>query len=78
MRLIELMTINPAQIIKLPKGTLKEGADADVTVIDPRRAWKIDAEHFASKSRNCPFDGWEVTGRATATIVGGAIKWKLR
>ena len=78
MRLIELMTSKPAQIIKLPKGTLKDGADADVTVIDPQRAWKIDAEHFASKSRNCPFDGWEVTGRALATIVGGTVRWKLR
>jgi dihydroorotase len=76
MRLIELMTIKPAQIIKLPKGTLKDGADADVTVIDPQRKWKIDVEQFASKSRNCPFHGWEVTGRAIATIVGGVVKWK--
>src|SRR4029450_12492981 len=46
MRLIELMTIKPAQIIKLPKGTLKDGADADVTVIDPQRQWKIDGAHI--------------------------------
>jgi dihydroorotase len=77
MRLIELMTTKPAQIIKLHKGTLKEGADADVTVIDPQRKWTIDMEQFASKSRNCPFHGWEVMGRAIATIVGGAVKWKL-
>ena len=72
------MTIKPAQIIKLHKGTLKEGADADVTVIDPRRKWTIDQEQFASKSRNGPFNGWEVTGRETATIVGGQIKWRLK
>jgi dihydroorotase len=76
MRLIELMTINPAHITQLHKGTLKEGADADVTVIDPKRAWTIDAEQFASKSRNCPFHGWDVTGRATTTIVGGVVRWK--
>src|SRR5207248_2170129 len=77
MRLIELMTIKPAQIVKLAKGTLKEGADADVTIIDPNMRWKIDAEHFSSKSRNCPFHGWEVSGRAVATIVGGTAKWRL-
>jgi dihydroorotase len=78
MRLIELMTIKPAQIVKLPKGTLKEGADADVTIVDPSAKWTIDAEHFVSKSRNCPFHGWDVTGRAVATIVGGAVKWRLK
>jgi dihydroorotase len=78
MRLVELMTVNAAHIVKLAKGTLQEGADADVTVIDPNRKWKIDAEQFASKSRNCPFHGWEVSGRAVATIVGGAVKWKLK
>jgi dihydroorotase len=78
MRLIELMTIKGAEIVKLPKGTLKEGADADVTIINPAMTWKIDAEEFAGKSRNCPFHGWDVTGRAIATIVGGAVKWKLK
>ena len=79
MRLIELMTIAGARIVKLDdrKGTLKEGADADVTVINPNLKWKIDAEQFASKSRNCPFHGWDVTARATHTIVGGAVKWSL-
>src|SRR5437868_3451245 len=65
-RLIELMTINPARIANLSKGTLAEAADADVTIIDPQRKWKIDASKFASKSRNCPFDGWEVTGAVIA------------
>ena len=76
MRLIELMTIKPAQIVKLPAGTLSEGAEADITVIDPARKWTIDAEEFASKSRNCPFHGQQVTGRAIATIVSGAVKWR--
>jgi dihydroorotase len=77
MRLIEMMTSGSAGIAKLSKGTLAIGADADVTVIDPKRAWKIDAQKLAGKSRNCPFDGWDVTGRAVATIVGGEIKWRL-
>jgi dihydroorotase len=79
MRLIELMTIAGARIVKLDgrKGTLADGADADVTIINPTMRWTIDAEQFASKSRNCPFHGWEVTGRAVATIVGGAVKWRL-
>ena len=77
MRLIELMTINGAQIVKLNKGTLKEGADADITIIDPQKMWTIDSKNFAGKSHNCPFNGWEVTGRATTTIVNGAVKWKL-
>jgi dihydroorotase len=63
--------------VKLDKGTLREGADADVTIIDPARTWKVDKEQFVSKSRNCPFDGWELKGRAVMTIVGGEVKWEL-
>ena len=77
MRLIELMTIKGADIVKLPKGTLRQGHDADVTIIDPQKKWTIDVEKFAGKSHNCPFHGWKVTGRATTTIVGGAVKWRL-
>ncbi len=77
MRLIELMTIKGADIVKLPKGTLRAGTDADVTIIDPQKKWTIDVEKFAGKSHNCPFHGWQVTGRATTTIVGGAVKWRL-
>ena len=76
-RLVYLMSTRPAQIVKLNKGTLKVGADADVTIIDPNHKWTIDKEQFASKSRNCPFHGWELTGRPVTTIVGGEVKWMI-
>jgi dihydroorotase len=80
MKLIEMMTSAAMRIVKLPggKGTLAEGADADVTIIDPNLAWKIDVEQFAGKSCNCPFNGWRVKGRAVATLVGGDVKWMLK
>ncbi len=77
-KLIEMMTINGANLCGLTgKGSLSIGADADVTVIDPKQAWTIEADKFASKSRNCPFDGWNVIGRAITTIVGGEVKLAL-
>jgi len=72
---IEKLTVSPARILNIPKGTLAVGADADVTIIDPTVKWTINADEFKSKSRNCPFDGWKVTGRAVCTIVGGEIKY---
>lgn len=74
--MIERMTVRPAQVLSLNKGTLAVGADADVTVIDPTARWTINVRGFRSKSRNCPFDGWSVTGRAAYTIVGGQIKYQ--
>src|SRR5206468_2103107 len=78
MKLIDLMSTRPASLVGLQKGTLNKGADADVTIIDPKMKWTIDVDEFASKSRNCPFHGWQVTGRAVMTIVGGDVKWELR
>lgn len=77
-RLISMTSTNHAQLCDLPgKGQLAVGMDADVTVIDPKFAWTIDVNQFAGKSRNCPFDGWDVKGRAIATIVGGEVKLAL-
>jgi dihydroorotase len=73
---IEKMTINPARILGIDKGTLRIGADADITIIDPAARWKVDAAEFRSKSTNSPFIGWELTGRAEVVIVGGKVKFK--
>jgi dihydroorotase len=73
---LEKMTINPARVIGVPKGTLAAGADADVVVIDPKARWKVDPAKFLSKSTNTPFAGWELTGRADAVIVGGRLKFQ--
>jgi dihydroorotase len=77
MKLIDLMTVQGARIIKSDKGTLREGAEADVTIIDPNHRWTVEVEKFRGKSHNCPFNGWDVIGRAVATIVGGEVKWEL-
>jgi dihydroorotase len=75
--LIEKLTINPARVLGIPKGTLEPGSDADVTVIDPGCEWKIDPAQFYSRSRNTPFAGWTVRGRARNVIVGGQVRYRL-
>ncbi len=71
------MTINPARILGLNKGTLAIGADADVTIIDPNYQWVVDPGAFLSKARNTPFAGWKLEGRATDVIVAGTIKYRI-
>jgi dihydroorotase len=75
-QLVEKLTINPARVLGIDRGTLKPGADADVTIIDPEVEWTIDPERFMSKSRNSPFCGWKVRGRAHAAIIGGELKFE--
>jgi dihydroorotase len=75
--LIAKMSINPAQILRLSKGTIAVGADADITIIDPGLKWTVDVKNFFSKGKNSPFHGWEMRGRAILTIVGGEIKYAL-
>ncbi len=76
-RLIEMLTINPARLLKLDRGTLSIGAVADVTIIDPDLEWTVDKNAFYSRSRNTPFHGWQLKGRAVRTIVGGRTVWTL-
>jgi len=70
------MTVNPARILGIDKGTLEVGADADVTIIDPDVRWTVDPAEFRSKSANSPFLGWELKGRAEVVIVGGRVKFR--
>jgi len=69
--LIKTMSLNPALALNLNKGTLSPGVDADITIIDPAETWVVDASSFKSKSKNTPFNGWKLRGRAVQTIVGG-------
>ncbi len=74
-QLLEKLTIRPAQVLGIERGTLKSGVDADVTIIDPAVEWSIDVFQFASKSRNSPFHGQKVRGRAHAVIVSGEVRF---
>lgn len=71
--LVRKMSLNPARIFNLDKGTLKVGADADVIIVDPKAEWNVDPQAFASKSKNTPFNGWKLKGRVLYTLVKGKI-----
>lgn len=69
--LIDRMTCQPARAFNLEGGTLRRGAPADLTVLDLEHRWTVDPADFVSLSSNTPFAGWELTGRAVMTVVGG-------
>lgn len=71
--IIRKMTVNPAKLLHIKKGTLGLGADADITIFDPNEEWTIDPNDFKSKGRNTPFTGMKVKGKVKYTIVGGKI-----
>ncbi len=73
--LIAKFTVAPARLLRLPKGTLSVGGDADVTVFDPDCEWMFEREITTSKSRNNPFYGWPLKGKTITTMVGGKIVW---
>jgi len=70
-RIVELLSTNPARILKVPGGALAEGDPADITILAPDLKVRVDARSFRSRSKNTPFDGWELRGGVAATIVGG-------
>jgi dihydroorotase len=72
-RLIELLSVNPAKILNVPGGSLAEGALADITILAPDLAVTVSAAQMKSKSKNTPFNGWELRGGVAATIVGGRL-----
>ncbi len=73
--LIRMLTVGPARVIGIDKGTLGVGKQADVTIIDPNAEYKVDVNTFVSKSRNCPYHGWTLKGVVETTIVGGEIRY---
>ncbi|HUA18343.1 MAG TPA: dihydroorotase [Bryobacteraceae bacterium] len=75
LRLVELFTTGPARVLNLDRGTLASGASADITILDPERAWTYDVNRSASKSRNSPLDGHLFRGGPVATIVNGRVVW---
>ncbi len=75
-RMIELLSVNPARVFKLPGGSLAEGQPADVTVLAPGHQATIRASALRSKSKNTPFDGWTLRGAVAATIVDGRIVYR--
>jgi dihydroorotase len=76
---ISKFTLAPARLLRLPnKGALRAGADGDLTIMDVDREWVFDVNESASKSRNSPFGGWRLKGKATATIANGRIAWSER
>ena len=69
-------TILVTKALGLPGGTLAEGGPGDVTILDLEREVVVEPRKFRSRSRNCPFAGWELTGAAAATVVGGEVKYR--
>lgn len=78
MQMAEKMSYNPAQVIRCGKGSLSPKSAADIVVFDPNKVYTIKADEFASKGRNTPFDGWEVTGAVRATVAGGRVIYQER
>ncbi|MDX2032487.1 MAG: dihydroorotase [Blastocatellia bacterium] len=72
-RMVDLLSCGPARIFGLDRGSLRIGAVADITLCDPHRRVVIDASRFQSKSRNTPFNGWELQGAPVAAFVAGRL-----
>jgi dihydroorotase len=75
--IVDLMTRRPARILKLPAGTLAEGAIADITVFDPEEKWTVNGSKFFSKSANSPWIGRQLHGRVKYTVVSGRLVYEI-
>jgi dihydroorotase len=69
--LIDRMSTGPARLMKLPAGILEVGRRADITIIDPNESWTVNPQEFKSKSKNCPFKGMFLKGRAKQVFSAG-------
>ncbi|MFQ5456410.1 MAG: dihydroorotase [Nitrospirota bacterium] len=74
--IVSKLSLNPSNILNLNRGSLNSGAAADIVIVDPDNTWKVDPLRFKSKSKNTPFSGWELRGKAVMTIVKGKIVWE--
>ncbi|MCX8030790.1 MAG: dihydroorotase [Thermodesulfovibrionales bacterium] len=72
-QLVEKVALIPAKILKIPKGTLKIGTDAEITIIDLNRIWKVEPSSFSTLGQNTPFAGWELKGKVIITICRGKV-----
>ena len=77
-RLIELLSINPQKIMRVKPWGVFEGSIADLTILDLKRNWTFDVNQSRSRSRNSPFHGWQLKGKAVATVVGGKLVYQDR
>ena len=71
--MVELLSVNPARLFGVPGGTLAEGAPADMTMMAPDAQVSVNAAALRSRSKNTPYDGWQLRGGVAATIVGGRV-----
>ena len=74
--MVQRMSCAPARAYNLPGGTLRVGTPADVTVFDPALEWSVEPGKLLSKSKNTPFAGWRLQGKAVMTVVGGRVVWQ--
>ena len=77
-QLVEKMSVNPARRLKIPAGTLSEGAAADITLVDLNRDWVVKPEELHSKARNAVYKGMTLTGKVMATFCGGKLVYQQK
>ena len=75
-RLVKLLTVNPAKIIGVDKGTLTREKQADLVIVDPQAEYTVDTAKFISKGKNCPYQGWKLKAVVETTIVSGEIRYQ--
>ena len=75
-QLVEKMSYNPAKVLGINKGTLKEGAIADIVIANPNEEYTIDTKDFVSKGKNTPFQGKKVYGKILYTLVDGQVVYQ--
>ena len=75
-KIIECLTINPARILKIDKGSLKKGSDADICVFDLEKPWVVKAEDLKSKSKNTAIENRKLQGKVIMTLLNGEVAFR--